>query len=398
MKKCVHIVCSLIVATALCSSQNAMPAKYRAMYDQYVAGLEKYNAYLDKTSGQGSNAVCFGAELLAANSNRGETLLEPRALKSVEMTLDRFKEMGLQGATVAIGYPILSDDAPYVKEYLGFYKSVAKMVRQRKMKLCVKLHVLFAGTVFSSVKTDFSELTVVRLTEEKRLMAERVISTMMPDYLTLGGEPDTEAKLTGNKKLNDPVVYAGMVRSILKDLKRGNTLVGVGQGTWVTPEFAKAYARTDINFINIHIYPFGKRVLSVLDEIIATAKQTNKRLILDECWLYKMMPGEASGVASAADIYRRDCYGFWQPADELFLEAMAKLASQNSIEYVSPFWSHCFFAYRTYDSSDEKLSYKELNAAYLPVVVQNMNSGKLTKTGSFYSDLIKKYGFGASAK
>lgn len=374
-----------------CVAQDSVPEKYRSAYDAYVAGLKRYNAYLDRDQGKNRNAVVFGAELLAANSNRGEVLLEPRAIHSVEIALDRFKEMGVQGATVAIGYPILSDDGPHAREYLEFYKSVADMVHKRGMVLCVKLHVLFAGTVYSPVKTDFSQLTVERLAQQKRVMAERVISSMAPEYLTLGGEPDTEAKLTGNRKLNDPEAYSEMVRTILKDLKKGNTLVGVGQGTWVTQEFAKAYAKTDADFINIHIYPFGKKVLATLNDIIAAAKQSNKRLILDECWLYKMLPGEREGIAASADVYRRDIYSFWRPADELFLEAMAKLASQNNIEYVSPFWSHCFFALREYDPADEELSYQEVNLKYLPEVSRNIVAGALSKTGTYYSDLIRKF-------
>ena len=387
--KCLAMI--LLSAFSLCLAQENVPQKYRSAYDSYVAGLKRYNAYLDRSAGNKQSAVAFGAELLAANSNRGKALLEPRTLRSIEITLDRFKEMGLQGVTVAIGYPTLTDDGPHSKEYLEFFKSVADLVHKKGMMLCVKLHVLFSGTVYSPVKTDFSKLTVEILAQKKRLMAERVISEMAPEYLTLGGEPDTEAKLTGNRKLDDPDTYAGMVRTILKDLKKGNTLVGVGQGTWATPAFAKAYAKTDVDFINIHVYPFGKKVLEVLSQIIATAKESNKRLILDECWLYKMLPGEGGSIASSADVYRRDIYSFWEPADQLFLEAMAKLASQNNIEYLSPFWSHCFFAYREYDPADEKLSYQELNMKYLPEVSHNMVAGNLSKTGSYYSDLIKKY-------
>jgi hypothetical protein len=221
---------------------------------------------------------------------------------------------------------------------------------------------------------------------------------MKPEYLTLGGEPDTEAKLTGIKALDDPKSYAEMVRIILKDLQKGETLVGVGQGTWVAPEFSKEYAQTDIDFINIHIYPFGKKVLDVLNQIISNAKEGNKRIILDECWLYKMLPGETGGLAGAANVYRRDMYSFWEPADQLFLEAMAKLASQNNIEYISPFWSHCFFAHREYDASDERLSYQEVNMKYLLDVSQNLASPKLSKTGSFYVDLIHKFGQGPSSK
>lgn len=382
----------LIVASELCRAQQDIPEKYKSLYDQYKSGLERYNAYLDRNTEAQKSSVCFGAELLAANSNRGEDLLQPRALKGVELSLDRFSELGIQGATIAIGYPVLTNDLPRSDEYLEFYKKAAGMVRSRHMKLCVKLHVLFAGTVYSGLKVDFSSITIQKLAAGKRLMAERVIRELAPDYLTLGGEPDTEAKLTGLKELVDPMAYAGMVQLILKDLNRGSTLVGVGQGTWISPDFAKAYAKTEVDFINIHIYPFGKRVLEVLNQICATAKEGKKRLILDECWLYKVAPGEALGVAASAAIYRRDIYSFWEPVDRLFLESIAKVASQKNIEYVSPFWSHCFFAGMKYDPFDETLSYKELNGRFLQAVSATMQAGTFGPLGRFYSDLIHRYG------
>lgn len=381
----------LLVALPRCRAQQEIPEKYKSLYEQYKSGLERYDAYLDRTAKESKSTVCFGAELLAANSNRGEDLLQSRALKGVELSLDRFAELGIQGATIAIGYPVLTDDLPRSQEYLSFYKRVAEMVRSRHMKLCVKLHVLFAGTDYSALKVDFSSLTLERLTAGKRLMAERVIAELAPDYLTLGGEPDTEAKLSGLKGLNDPAGYSGMVQSILKDLKRGNTLVGVGQGTWISADFAKAYAKTDVDFINIHVYPFGKRVLEVLNQICVTAKDAKKRLILDECWLYKVAPGEGLGVAASTAIYRRDIYGFWEPVDKLFLEAMAKVAVQNKIEYISPFWSHCFYASLKYVPSDDQLSYRELNGRFVQAVSAAMQAGTFSGLGRFYSDIIKRH-------
>jgi hypothetical protein len=381
-----------VLAGPLYAAGEKVPEKYKALFERYKTGLEKYITYLDRNSDGKENVVCFGAELLAANSNRGESLLEPHVLKGIETTLDRLKELGLQGVTVAIGYPVLSDEIRRANEYIDFYKKVADIVRKRDMKLCVKLHVVFGGTVFSSLHPDFSNLTIEKFEKGKRLMAERAINELSPDYLTLGGEPDTEAKLTRLRQLNNPATYAGMARYILKDLKKGKTLVGVGQGTWSTADFAKNYAQTDVDFINIHVYPFGKRVLLILGQICAIAKQYNKRLILDECWLYKASSGDGLSLADSANVYRKDYYNFWEPDDKLFLEAMAKVASQNNIEYVSPFWSQCFFSYLDYDPSDEQLSFAEANRKFIRAVSENMRSGQFSGTGRFYSNLIKKYG------
>ena len=391
MIRAIQVSVLFLLALSLGKAQQEIPEKYKSLFEQYKSGLERYNTYLDRKINGPKTDVCFGAELLAANSNRGEDLLQPRALKSVELSLDRFAELGIQGATVAIGYPMLTDDLARSDEYRTFYKKVAELVRSRHMKLCVKLHVLFSGTVYSGLKVDFSSLTLEKLTAGKRLMAERAIAELAPDYLTLGGEPDTEAKLTGLKTLNDPAGYAGMIQSILMNLKRGNTLVGVGQGTWTTPDFARAFAKTDVDFINIHIYPFGKKVLAVLNDICAVVKEAKKRLILDECWLYKVAPGEGLGIAASAAIYRRDAYGFWEPVDKLFLESMAKVASQNGIEYISPFWSHCFFASLNFEAGDDKLSYKEFNGRFVQAVSADMQAGTFTGLGRSYSDIIKRF-------
>jgi hypothetical protein len=68
---------------------------------------------------------------------------------------------------------------------------------------------------------------------------------------------------------------------------------------------------------------------------------------------------------------------------ELLLEAMAKIAGENNIEY---------------DPADEKLSYQELSMMYMPVVSHEMMSGRLSETGSSYSTLIKRYGRGATSR
>jgi hypothetical protein len=383
---------SFAVWAAARSAADEVPSKYANLYSRYEEGLNRFNAYLDKKAGPNAPAVIFGAELLPANSNIGPGLLEPRTIEIASLTLDRFKEMGLKGVTVAIGYPILTDDVPRAPEYIAFYKKLAGLVRERGLKLCVKLHVVFAGTVFARVPANFSGLTVEKLMKGKRLMAERVIGDLAPDYLTLGGEPDTEASLTGLKELNNPETYAKMTSVILDSLPKGKTLVGVGQGTWVPAAFAEAYAKTGIDFINIHFYPFGPRIISNTEQVCAIAQRSHKRLILDECWLYKASGTGEGGVAASESVYRRDVFSFWQPLDQRFLEAMAKLAAAYRIEYVSPFWSNLFFASLPYDPADENLSYRELQQKFNRAASGNIRAGILTETGKFYVRLIKRYG------
>jgi hypothetical protein len=388
--KTTALAASLLIGLAVFSGPSGVPPKYAAAYELYKTGLERYDAYLDGAGPGRGRPVLFGAELLAANSNQGPALLTPQAERVSALTLDRFKEMGLQGATLAIGYPILTDDVERSADYLAFYKKIAGLVRERGLKLCVKLHVVFVKTDFARLDADFSGLTIEKLARGKRLMAERILRDMAPDYLTLGGEPDTEAKLTGLPRLGTPEGYAELAAAILKGLPRGKTLVGVGQGTWISPDFAEAFAKLDVDFINLHVYAFGRQTLANADRVCDIAARAGKRLILDECWLYKALPGESGPIAATADVFRRDWYTFWTPLDKLFLRTMAKLASRRGIEYVSPFWSGCFFAGLEYRDELDKGSYLAGQQEFNREVFKNLQAGALTDLGRFFSGLVKR--------
>jgi hypothetical protein len=386
------LLSALGIAATTAIQDPGIPARYADLYKRYESGLKAVENYLDRPGPKAGGPIAFGAELLPANANVGPGLFGPQILDTAARMLDRFKELGMTGVTVNIGYPVLTDEIPRADEYIAFYRKIAGLVRERGLRLCVKLHVAFAGTVFSQVPVDFHGMTIDKLTRGKRLMAERALREMAPDYLALVGEPDTEAKLSGVTGLDDPATYASLVRAVLKDLPKGKTLVGAGQGTWSPSGFAEAYAKTDVDFINIHVYPIGRRVLDNIERICAAARGAHKKILLDECWFYKTDAGEGGGPAASADIYRRDNYAFWQPLDRRFLEAMAKLAVKEGVEYVSPFWSHLFFSYIDYAPGDEALPYEMIRQKVNRAAYQNVRDGVFSDTGKFYGELIKQYG------
>lgn len=103
--------------------------------------------------------MIFGAELLPANANRGPDLLKPESIEGVKIYLDRLKELGIQGVTIAINYPLYLQGFNRYHEYVEFYKQVAEEVRTRGMKLDVEAGVIFSGTHFSNLTLNYSELT-----------------------------------------------------------------------------------------------------------------------------------------------------------------------------------------------------------------------------------------------
>jgi len=180
--------------------------------------------------------VAVAAELLAANGNRGAELLEPGEFAGAIKYLNRLDELGVGGVTVAIGYPLFTPSFPRYQEYVSFYRRIAGEVRKRGMKLDVEALVLFANTPFSPIKWDFTGLTLERYKAEALQMDQAIIKEVAPDYLDIGAEPDTAARLLGMPELGTPTVFADYARYISSGLVKGSTLVFLGAAGPGVPE------------------------------------------------------------------------------------------------------------------------------------------------------------------
>jgi hypothetical protein len=221
-------------------------------------------------------------------------------------------------------------------------------------------------------------------------MVTTIVNEIKPDYLNLGAEPDTEARITGWHELNTPQVYTDLINYTLKDLNRGNTKIGAGIGTWGNLDFVKSYVtNTSLDFVAIHIYPVTGNALQTAVAAADLARQHNKRVILDEAWLYKMSAKEPPvSIAGNADIFRRDAYSFWTPLDQKFLALSAKLARAKNIEFVSIFWAQYLYAYLDYDPKFETMPYNQVMTQLNTLATPNVLAGKLSSTGEFYKQLI----------
>ncbi|MCX6025192.1 MAG: hypothetical protein NTY23_02855 [Chloroflexi bacterium] len=77
-----------------------IPDEFRENY----TSLSREPSALDRYFGAAANplpgATRFGAELLPANGNRGETLLDPRSPAGLRLYLDRLQILGVTGVTV----------------------------------------------------------------------------------------------------------------------------------------------------------------------------------------------------------------------------------------------------------------------------------------------------------
>lgn len=366
-----------------------VPGEYRKLYTAVDEDLGDFDRRLDAAAKGEGKAVVFGAGLPSADSVRGRALLKSGVIEDVIGYLDQLKDIGVQGVTVSIGYPLYTPGFPGYGEYVSFYKEVAREVKKRDMKLCVEAGVVFANTSYSDVRASHASLTFERYKAEKKQMASAIIRDMDPDYLDVGSEPDTEAMLTGLSELNDPLRYAEYVRYVIDGLGRGKARIAAGMGSWANVAFATSLARfTGIDVLAIHVYPVAGRAPENALAMADIARQHGKGVIVDEAWLAKSDRYVSRGGEAWAELYRRNNFSFFAPLDRKFLGIMAKFARAKGVEYISPSRSDYFFAYVDYDEKSADLPYRDIQSIAERAAGTGVREGKLTSTGRHYWVLI----------
>jgi hypothetical protein len=385
-------VVSAASAVPVSAQDCGTPPELQAIYDSLAAALDQFDASLNPGSASGNTR--FGAELLTANSNRGEQLLERTTLPATELYLDRLQGLGFDGVSVQIAYPLLLPDYPRSQEYLAFYQAVAEAVHERGMKLMVETGPVFAGTIFSDVEVNYAGVTAQDYFAQKRDMLVLIASEVRPDYLALSNEPGTEAMLTGLQFTVDE--YVQNIEATLAAIDRPEgMLVGAGAGSWEDGAYFDRFVNMlGLDFINIHIYPLVGPRVNYLERVLEQserARANGKRVIVGEAWLYKTQPSEFANL-QFQEIYPRDMYCFWSPLDIRFIETLLHLANDQDFEYVSFYWSQYFFAYADYTPDFATLParqrYTQLNRA----VYDNLRSGTFSATGLAVQRLLNGAG------
>jgi hypothetical protein len=365
-----------------------IPFEYQRLYNEISGKLDTFDKYLNSLSSGTENKITFAAELLPANGHQGEKLLTEENYTGTLAYLDALQSLGIQGVKISINYPLLAPDFPNSDRYLEYYKNLAQELRKRNMTILVAIGNLFVDPAFTDLQVSFSNLTFAEYRQTKRQIAERIVREIHPDYLTLANEPSTEAMTTGLKVTVSE--FTETVRYVLNGLNRSGVLIGAGAGTWNNLDYVKSLAEdTDIDYVDIHIYPanYLEQALTIAD----IAHANNKRLIIGEAWTYKVYDSELNDlnrIATQADIFGRDVYSFWEPLDSRFLETLVRLAGYKGYEFISPFWSKYFFGYLDYQTVPKNLNYNQLTQLSNQKSVQNIMNRKFTDTGLTYQRLI----------
>jgi hypothetical protein len=366
----------------------SIPAEYRDLYAQLTSQLAAAEAQVAPMHPELQPPPLYATELLPANGNRGADLLRSGTIDGVRLYLDRLQLLGVQGVVFAVPYPLLLDRYPNSAQYVDFYRQVMAELRKRGMTVDIESSVVFANSPFSSIAWDYSKTTFAQFVQDRHSMAATIVSQLAPDYLDLGGEPDTEAKLTGFTQLNTPAVWAQTTAQIIQGIDRGSTKIGVGIGTWSNVAFVDAESALPIDFIALHIYPIDATSISTAFQAASIARGRGKSVILDEAWLFKARPGESGNIAADATVFGRDAFSFFAPLDQRFLRWIDDFARAEHVAFVSPFWSTYFFAYIPYADAASSLPYSDIVQQVNAAASQNILRGVFSATGKSYGGLI----------
>ncbi|MDH4196655.1 MAG: hypothetical protein OEW05_04540 [Candidatus Aminicenantes bacterium] len=372
------------------AAQPDVPRAYARLYNLLDRQLTFVERHFSRR-GPSMSTTLYTPELLSANSNQGEVLLRPQAFQGSLLLLRRFKEMGFKAVWVSLDYPMLLPEFPRAAEYLDFYKHIAAAARAQGLDVCVDLGTFFPPGVFSKVSWDYSRETIQSFSRKARQQVELILRELMPHFLGIFNEPDTQSKNTG---LDFNVAnLRTFARIVLDGLDRGRTRIGLGAGTWSPLEvFEMVASDTEVDFLDLHLYPIsGDLMTDKIDRIAALAARHGKRLVFGESWLYKAGPGELQGNIAAWDkIFARDVFDFWEPLDERFIAALTRICRAHDAAYCNFFWSQYFFAYVPYGPATAGLPPDKLFALARENAARNILSGTYSGLGEAVIGLLRR--------
>src|SRR3990170_3781971 len=329
-----------------------VPQEFAELYAELSSLLDAGSAAVDARWDGTTNEAAYATELLAANGNRGEDLLGTTALDGSRLMLDRFQDMGIDAVKVTITYPLLSAEYPRSGEYLDFYRQAVADAHQRGLTVLVGIGLTFTEPEFSTETVDYSGYTLDEFKADRRAYAELIIDQVGPDYLTVLNEPGTMIHIApGLSELNQPAKYREVLETITQGLDRKGVLIGAGAGSWEHPEFFRQAAASDLDYIDLHVYPLQRGFFEQIFDVLDSVRAAGKRTVIGEAWLYKIADSELDQAgAVAVEMFGRDTFSFWSPLDSSYIEIMSRLARYNDVELISFFWgAKHFFAYLDYD-------------------------------------------------
>ena len=377
-----------------------VPAEFQDLYDSMNSQISTFDTAVRAGWDGTRYPTVFSSQLLTAESSNYTNLLATNYYQySVLPELQEVQALGAASVTVHINFPLLSPDfhnyaGTNMQEFVNFYQQLAQDIHARGMKLIVETSV---GAPMPGNEADLFTPYLQSLSWDayragRATTARNVAELVRPDYISVLGEPDTEAAESFQSQVFTTDGYAQIVTQILQAIRASSNpgvKVGAGCGTWInsfTTWVPVCATLPGLDFADMHIYPTNRSFLPNTLTLADAANSIGRPIAISEAWAFKVRDSEL-GVLSYNDVYARDVFSFWAPIDQQFLSAIFNLSQYKRAIFASAPWPRYFFAYLDYaqvgGQSTSELLLAEGTAAGAAIA-----SASFTSTGLYWENLI----------
>jgi len=374
-----------------------VPSTYQDLYTQLDQQITSFSGAVNAGWNKSPYPVAFSGQLALANAEQGSALIGSGYYNTVLMELNELQALGAKAVTVHIDFPVLCPSfyqtSAQFQQYLNFYIQLAADIRARGMKLIIETEVIFTQGYPSSLNplAFYNSLTVAQYEQGRMQQAVLIAQLLKPDYLTVLGEPDTEATQSGKSQFGTVSGATELLKVILGGLQAAavpGVSIGAGVGTWITnyQAYIQSFAATPINYIDMHIYPCNQDFMTRALTIADLAHAYGKSVAMTEAWPGKVRDSEL-GHMSFTLAYVRGEYSFWEPIDIKFLQAIINFSQYKKLQFISPFLTQYLHSYIAYDTA-ANLNVVQVVVAAASDTWNAIQAGQFSPTGAAYGSLI----------
>lgn len=378
---------------AMAEETAAVPPEFAKLYAALEAQLDETLAKLPADSPHRPKR--FG-HLMSISGHRPADALAPGWREFHTLYAKGFKELGVEGVEMEVSYPTFTPAFnKQLDAYLESYRYVGQLARDMGRTVVAKHNPVVPRLSLLDVKPFYEGLTKERFFAERYDEALKILDVIDPDYFILCGEPGNIPPVDGHRMTVEDWrdYHTTFTERLRNDRPNSKAKFGAAAGTWESSELFDMFAEVKgLDLVDLHFYPVrGGRngdidlVTRAIDWVEAVRrKRPEMGVVIGEAWLFKTTPAEQVEGATAPEIFGRDLWSFWSPLDIKMLEAVKRVGALTGADYVSPFWTHLFFAYQDY-ASGSTTSIMEQRQLLNAKMLEALRAGRTTATGRAFA-------------
>ncbi len=349
-----------VTSSSSSSGPGLVPAVYQSLYSELQGDIANFSQASAAASNGSSYPTTYSSQLLTANSNVGPTLIGSSYFNVAVMPeLQELQALGVTAVSVNINFPILyepyyGDQATY-QSYVNFYQQVAQQIHSMGMKMIVETTVAsaVAGTNGAGFLPYYQTLAWNDYMNGRAQQAVNIAQSLQPDFMSVITEPDSESQNSGQPNAGTPSGSLQELQTILAALQAANVTnvpVGAGAGTWINSfsTYIQNVLSTTASYVDVHLYSVSNAFPENTLAAAAMAHAAGVPIAMSETWCKKVSASQLQGLAGNLNDEAVDALGtfsFWEPLDQMFLQALVQMANAGQFQFVAPFWTDFYYSY-----------------------------------------------------